>query len=281
MPYVNIDGADIFFEIYGEELSLAGASAVRKPTLLVLHGGPGFDHTYEIDFLNNFSSIAQVIFLDHRGNGRSVDENPDHWNLAQWGSDVFQFCEALKIQAPFVIGDSFGGHVLLEYAVTYPGHARGLILVDTEAKFSRERLLEGYEKLGGTQARAIAQACFDNPTAENFVRYAERCRQYEAIGEIPDSFFKYCIMKGEVTAHYFSSEIFSFDYIPRLDRVASPVLVLASTENPVHSLESAKEMADAFESPCDLRTYVNCAKIAIDAVEPACKDISQFIHNYA
>jgi proline iminopeptidase len=45
------------------------------PTLLLLHGGPGFDHSGFKPGFNETAEYAQMIYLDLRGNGRS-DEGP-------------------------------------------------------------------------------------------------------------------------------------------------------------------------------------------------------------
>jgi pimeloyl-ACP methyl ester carboxylesterase len=48
------------------------ALAIRaKPTLILLHGGPGFDHMSYKPAFSALSDIAQIVYLDHRGNGRS------------------------------------------------------------------------------------------------------------------------------------------------------------------------------------------------------------------
>ena len=69
------------------------APKIRVPVLL-LHGGPGFDHSLFKPVFSTLTDIAQVVYLDHRGNGRSEHGDPAHWNLAQWGDDVRAFCEA-------------------------------------------------------------------------------------------------------------------------------------------------------------------------------------------
>ena len=54
-------------------------------------------------------------------------------NLAQWGDDVWEFCDVLGIENPIVYGASFGGMVALSYATRHPAHPAKLILVSTEA----------------------------------------------------------------------------------------------------------------------------------------------------
>jgi pimeloyl-ACP methyl ester carboxylesterase len=107
-----------------------------KPTLLLLHGGPGSDHSIYKPAYSGLADIAQIIYLDHRGNGRSEDSPRESWNLAQWGDDVRAFCDALGIVNPIVLGASFGGMVALAYATRHPAHPSKLILISTEAASS-------------------------------------------------------------------------------------------------------------------------------------------------
>jgi pimeloyl-ACP methyl ester carboxylesterase len=46
-----------------------------KPTLLLLHGGPGFDYTSYKPAFSALADIVQIVYLDHRGNGRSSGED--------------------------------------------------------------------------------------------------------------------------------------------------------------------------------------------------------------
>ena len=39
----------------------------------MLHGGPGFDHSIYRPAYSALADIAQIVYLDHRGNGRSED----------------------------------------------------------------------------------------------------------------------------------------------------------------------------------------------------------------
>jgi pimeloyl-ACP methyl ester carboxylesterase len=52
----------------------------QVPTLLLLHGGPGFDHSGFKPAFAEMATVAQVVYLDLRGNGRS-DAGPANENL--------------------------------------------------------------------------------------------------------------------------------------------------------------------------------------------------------
>src|SRR5262249_44892884 len=77
-----------------------GSVLRQKPTLLLLHGGPGFDHSLYKPAYSALADVAQIIYLDHRGNGRSDWGAKEAWTLAQWGDDVVGFCAALGIERP-------------------------------------------------------------------------------------------------------------------------------------------------------------------------------------
>ena len=107
--HVSVNGVRLFFDVEGSKFVPDGPLMREKPTLLMLHGGPGSDHSIYRPAYSALSDIAQIIYLDHRGNGRSEDGPRESWNLAQWGDDVRAFCEALGIVNPIVLGASFGG----------------------------------------------------------------------------------------------------------------------------------------------------------------------------
>src|SRR6195256_6970488 len=131
--HVLVKGVRLFFDVEGAGLVPDGPAMRQKPTLLMLHGGPGADHSiYKPDY-SALADIAQIVYLDHRGNGRSDDGPKEAWTLAQWGNDVRAFCDALGIVNPIVLGVSFGGMVALAYATRHPAHPSKLVLISTEA----------------------------------------------------------------------------------------------------------------------------------------------------
>src|SRR5947209_13830189 len=82
--HVQINGVRLFFDVEGAKLVPDGATMREKPTLLLLHGGPGFDHTIYKPAYSALADVAQLIYLDHRGNGRSDPGPKESWTLAQW-----------------------------------------------------------------------------------------------------------------------------------------------------------------------------------------------------
>jgi proline iminopeptidase len=88
----------------------------ERPVVICLHGGPGFDHNTLRDALSPLDDVAQLVFVDQRGNGRSHHSTSDRWNLDTWVDDIPAFCEALELHRPILLGQSFGGFVALGVA---------------------------------------------------------------------------------------------------------------------------------------------------------------------
>jgi pimeloyl-ACP methyl ester carboxylesterase len=280
MPYANIGDTKLYYEIYGNEIELSSDGTVQKPTLVVLHGGPGVDHTFEVEFSRECASFAQVILLDHRGNGRSIDNNPAHWNLSQWTKDVHAFCETLGLVKPFIQGVSMGGWVTIQFGIEYPDYAAGLILLDTEGRIDLEKVCAAFERRGGKEISELARKFFqkDLPPPSVIEEYFKKCLPLCSNNPIPEVYFKRAIMRPEVGA-YFQTERATFSYMSQLDKIKGEVLYLANTTNPSHLVESAKETAAGLKNAnVTFVAFENCGVVQHDAKHEAVAEIKKFIN---
>src|SRR3977135_3023527 len=101
--FVTVNVARLFFDTAGSGLGLDHERMVQKPAMIVMHGGPGFDHSTMRPSFDRFAGTHQGIYIYQPGNGRSSGA-AETWNLAQWGDDVKAFCDALGIEKPVVFG---------------------------------------------------------------------------------------------------------------------------------------------------------------------------------
>ncbi len=119
MVFVN----GIYYETCGEGVPV-----------LVMHGGLGLDHQYLRPALDDLAGSAQVVFYDHRGNGRSAPVgNWDDVTLGSLADDADALRRGLGFDEIVVYGHSFGGFVAIRYALRYQRHLSGLILASTAA----------------------------------------------------------------------------------------------------------------------------------------------------
>jgi proline iminopeptidase len=120
----QLNGTELYYDAVGE-------GSADRPTLVALHGGPGFDHQYLRPGLDPLAAWAQVAYVDLRGQGRSGRPPLASCTLEQMADDVAALCLRLGVDRPVVLGHSAGGFVALHLAVRHPGVAGGLILVHT------------------------------------------------------------------------------------------------------------------------------------------------------
>jgi len=230
--HVLVNGVRLFFDVEGAGLVPDGPTMREKPTLVLLHGGPGMDHSLYKPQFSRLGDIAQVVFLDHRGNGRSESGPRETWTLAQWADDVHTFCEVVGIARPIILGVSFGGTVAMMYATRHPEHPAKLILVSTEAaggSHAAEKV-SMFDRLGGPGVGALARRRLldghtDEATLAAWVRMAFPC--YTRTPRDPDVVSR-AIRHSEVT-HWFNrpdGEGRTFNLFPALDRIQCRTLVL-------------------------------------------------------
>jgi proline iminopeptidase len=231
--HIEVNGARIFFDTVGSRLSPQGDSMVERPTLIVMHGGPGFDHSLMRPYFDRFADTHQVVYLDHRGNGRSTGA-PDTWTLDQWGDDVHGFCQALGIDKPAVYGLSFGGMVAMAYAARHPDGPSKLVLSSTAAKMDLPETYAVMERLGGADARRIAEAFWMAPSPTGAAEYMSVCMPlYNPSAAIDEAVRRRAIMRQEVLFHFIEREQADMDLRPGLAAVRCPTLVLAGALDPI------------------------------------------------
>jgi pimeloyl-ACP methyl ester carboxylesterase len=252
--HVLVNGVRLFFDVEGARLVPDGPAMREKPALILLHGGPGMDHSGYKPRFSQLADIAQVVYLDHRGNGRSDAGPRESWTLAQWGDDLRAFCEALGIARPIVLGTSFGGMVALAYATRHPSHPGKLILVSTEAaggSHMAERIAL-FKKLGGPEVGALARRRYlegqvDEAMLEAWIRLAFPV--YTRTPRDPAGVQR-AILHPEVNLWFTrpGGEGRSFNLFADLGRVQCPTLVLGGEEDPMTPIACQEDIAAALPS---------------------------------
>jgi proline iminopeptidase len=116
--HLTADGIRLFVETVGD-----------GPPLLMLHGGLGMDHTYFRPDFDRLAPLRTVVYLDHRGNGRS-DETEDPVTIGLLADDAADLLRSLGGRG-VVVGHSFGGFVAQELAIRHPDVVERLVLLST------------------------------------------------------------------------------------------------------------------------------------------------------
>ena len=142
-------GARLWSEVRGD--------APGRP-LIMVNGGPGFDHTYVLcsDAWDTIARSRRVVFYDQRGTGRSgALRAGQSCTLADQIADLDALRARLGIDRLDLLGHSWGGYLVMAYAARHPEHVAHLLIVDsaspkwTDTDFIFKYVFpEGVEKQG-------------------------------------------------------------------------------------------------------------------------------------
>lgn len=117
---IPVDAASLYVRTIG-----------RGSPVIVLHGGPDFDHGYLLPELDRWKDAFQLVYYDQRGRGRSAESvRPEDVTLASDVEDLDRVRRHLGVEAPALLGHSWGALLALEYALRHPTHVSRLILMN-------------------------------------------------------------------------------------------------------------------------------------------------------
>jgi len=117
---VRPDGCRIHYELFGDPGSL----------VLTLLEGVGADIAGWRRSIPTLAGELRVVAIDHRGNGAS-DDPPGRCTMTTFVEDTLAVLDELGVERAHVYGQSFGGMVAQEMALTHPDRARTLVLAGT------------------------------------------------------------------------------------------------------------------------------------------------------
>ena len=246
--FADVGTARIFFDTVGSGLAVDGERMVEKPTLIVMHGGPGFDHSTMRPYFDRFADTHQVVYIDHRANGRSTGKQST-LTLAQWGDDVKAFCDVLGITNPVVYGNSFGGMVAMAYAARHSDYPSKLILSSTAARMHFNETYRVMEERGGTEARAIAERFWTTTDDAAIADYMRVCMPfYNPPGgnaELQAQARRRAILRGDTMRYFSTGEMRRMDARPGLAKIKCPTLITVGDYDPITPVVCSREIHEA------------------------------------
>jgi proline iminopeptidase len=243
--YVQVNGNRLFFDVDGAKVRLVDGVPQEVPTLLLLHGGPGFDHMGMKGELLPLADDFQLVWLDHRGNGRSDGSDPAFWHLDQWADDVAAFCDVLGLDKPVVFGQSFGGHVAQAVGIRHPALPSKMIISSIAAKWDFKLSMQRFTERGGQEAGQAAVNMWGRMQDEDIAEYFRLCHHLYNTNNNPNK--QTMPYKADVMRHYLQpgAQFQSVDLHADLANITCPTLVLAGTQDPIIPWELSRSLADA------------------------------------
>jgi proline iminopeptidase len=239
--FVDAHGVLIYYVEFG-----------RGSPLVIVHGGPGTDHTYFLPWLLPLARTHRLIFIDERGSGRSQRlQDVTQYTVENMVEDIEAVRVALHLGPIALLGHSCGGVLAQAYALKYQQHLSALILNSTfpstrqmnevlarekaqmpPAQLARLNQLEQAGLFGKDQPweRGRYSAEYEQlawgPGYFPFLYGARPDSTYDPAGGAPTNWELYRQMWGSDGEFVIDGNLKSVEYVDRLHTIHVPTLIL-------------------------------------------------------
>jgi pimeloyl-ACP methyl ester carboxylesterase len=232
------------YRLYVEEVG-------SGPALVVLHGGPGLDHSMFRPYLDPLADEFRLLYVDERGQGRSDRVDPTTLSLERFAHDVDLLAEALALDGYALLGHSFGAIIATwhainigsagAYVISGGGDSSEAIMADVEA--SLEALGEAGKRIAESWEREP-----DVETDEELARLMHDQSPFHFAGSPPGDFMAEAVYSPEVLRHFARVGYGDFDYGPDLRRISKPTLVIVGGEDRTTTPRAARVLHGGIRS---------------------------------
>jgi proline iminopeptidase len=225
--FAVVNGTRLFYQTEGQ-----------GTPMLMMHGGPGLDHTYFLPWFDPLCSQMELTYYDHRANGRS--ERPKSMagiTHDTWVADADALRANLGYDRIILFGHSYGGGLALEYALKYGDHLAGLVLCCTAPKFDYLDIILGNAQARGTPEQLEALNAVLSGTITEDAEWRKMWMTYlplyfkkydPAIGKAMDSRTVYSVAAQN---HANACCLPAFDTLEDLNKITTPTLVISGRED--------------------------------------------------
>jgi len=246
----RIRGTEIYFDVEGAGLVPEGNRMVERPTAFVIHGGPGGDHSGFKPGMSPLADRMQLVYFDHRGQGRSARGDPATYTLDENVEDMEALRRHLGLGPIVSIGTSYGGMVAMAHAARYPDAVSHLVLVVTAAHAGfNARARQIVAERGTPEQQDVAAQLWAGAldTPEKLRRYYDvmgplYARQHDPVASRAGR--ERGILAPEALNRAFAPGGFlqSFDLRPELAAITAPTLILAGQHDWICPPEFSEEI---------------------------------------
>ncbi len=263
--------------------------------IVVLHGGPDFDHNYLLPDLDRLAGAYRLIYYDQRGRGRSSDQVlAEEVTLASELEDLDRVRHHFHLESPALLGHSWGAVLALEYAVRHPERVSRIILMNPAPASRSDVALfrKAYaDKLAGDmdrQREIMASSAYKEGEPEavaaryrlHFRPALKRPEDYDKLMATMRAAFirqgKEGILKARAIEDRLMRETWQvdgYDLLPKLQTLSIPTLVISGDHDIIPG-EIAWHIARAIPNAqlvrlknCGHFAYLECPAEVRDAFE--------------
>lgn len=231
--------------------------------LVVLHGGPDFNHSYLLPELDRLSSAFRLIYYDQRGRGKSSrGVAPQDVSLKSEVDDVDRLRKYFGLGTIAVLGHSWGGLLAMEYATCHSDHVSQLILMNAAPashadflRFRRQRQTAETPTLAKMQTIASTRKFADGDieTEADYYRahFSRALHQPDHLEQVVGRLRAHFTPEDIVKARAIESRLYAetwlspdYDLLARCRKLKVPTLIIHGDHDLI-PLECAGNIAEA------------------------------------
>jgi pimeloyl-ACP methyl ester carboxylesterase len=197
--------------------------------LIVLHGGPGLDHSMFRPYLDPLGDDYRVLYVDERGQGRSQRVDPATLSLDVFARDVDLLAETLELDSFALLGHSFGAIIATWHATELGTAAAYVISAGGESSEALDADVQASLDALGDHGKAIANSWEAEKTVETEAELKQLLRDqlpFHFHGDPPRGYGEETVGSPEVLRFFANIDYGAFDYRPKLKDVDKPTLVI-------------------------------------------------------
>lgn len=213
--------------------------------LVIIHGGPGLDHSYLLPQMQQLADTYELIFFDQRGCGKSsVHLDSAAMTMDALVEDIDKVRDAYNLNTMNLMGHSWGGLLAMAYAIKHGDRLNSLILVNSTPPTSELRQAS-FNMIARrtTRSDSIAEASLvqsdefnrhDPETMQRYFRLFFRgsFRNPTLADELTLKFGpEYAATSRLVKYLAKDPQMQSYDILTQLETITCPVLVIASDDD--------------------------------------------------
>jgi len=247
--YAHVRDTTLYFDVEGPGLVADGPQMRERPTAFAIHGGPGGDHTSVRPVFAPLADQLQLVYFDHRGQGRSARGPRESYTLENNVEDMEALRQHLGLDTIIVMGVSYGGMVALTYAARYPRRVARLVLIVTAAhRGFITRAKEILAERGTPEQQQVAQRLWEG-TFES----EEQMREYFAVmgplyslrhdPSAAEIAARRAIYSPDAINEGFGGFLRNYDVTAQLGAITAPTLVIAGRHDWICPPELSEEIA--------------------------------------
>jgi proline iminopeptidase len=291
--FATLRDTRIYFDIEGAGLVPDGPRMCERPVAMLVHGGPGGDHSGFKPAMSSLAEQMQLVYFDHRGQGRSGHADPRadpaRFTLDENVADMEALRSYLGVGPMVSIGTSYGGMVAMAHAARHPDAVSRLVLIVTAAHGGFIPRAQAILRQRGTPAqRRVGETLW----AGGFRTPAELQRYYAAMGPLyalrydaaaAEAGRARAIHTPEPLNRAFGPDGFlrQFDLRPELSRITAPTLILAGRHDWICPVEFSEELHRLIPGSQLLVFEESSHSVRVDEPEAMLRAVRDFVGDRA